>query len=332
MKKKKWSCVLLILAFVLLLAACQQNANHKTTEEKVTDPKQLYTTAFQKTLNAKTYDSSIDADINIDTSNLQGEYKEIADVINNAKLTVDAKVNEETKQSELVFKGKFSYENLSMDFNVPVYLDEDKQRGYIKLDSMLKSFGIFLGTSENHLKSVKNKYLEFSLEEDQPLNPHTEERLKRKLQESLIKAMGDIPQDNFKKSQQGAAQKVTLSLSNKGFKTFIMNYFDVSGEALKDPLTNTEMNQLKEDFLEKINFKKLSITATMDNKEYIQNVNTDILFHVDHRDFTGDIGCKLSTSYKNINGDVTFKYNPKKDQILTEDEFEELMTQATEMN
>ncbi|MDA1475077.1 hypothetical protein [Bacillus changyiensis] len=331
MKKKKWSCVWLILAFVLVLAACQQDANHKTTEGKVTDPKQLYTTAFQKMLNAKTYDSSIDADINIDTSNLQGEYKEIADVINNAKLTVDIKANEETKQSELVFKGKFSYENLSMDFNVPVYLDENKQRGYIKLDNALKSFGIFLGTSENHLKSVKNKYLEFSLEEDQPLNPHTEERLKRKLQESLIKAMDDIPQDNFKKSQQGSAQKVTLSLSNKGFKTFIMNYLDVCGETLKDPLTDTEMNQLK-DFFEKINFKKLSMTATMDNKEYIHNFDTDILLHVDHNDFTGDIGFKLSTSYKNINGDVTLKYKPNKDQILTEDEFEELMTQATEMN
>ncbi|MDA7027825.1 hypothetical protein PJ311_14695 [Bacillus sp. CLL-7-23] len=346
MKKKKWSCILLVLAFVLALTACQQGTEQKSTKQKTTepkkvteqkkviDPKQLYTTAFQKTLDAKTYDCSIDADINVDTSNLQGEYKEFADVINNAKLTVDIKANEETKQSELVFKGKFSYRNLTMDFNVPVYMDEDKQRGYIKLDSMLKNFGIFLGTSQNHLESVKDKYLEFPLEDDQSFTSYTEEKIKQKSRESLNKMTGDLPQNKFKKEeltskekQQGATQKVTLSLSDKEMKAAFIKLIDVMGKAMNDPISKSELSEM-EDMLKKITVKKLKMTGTIDDKETFRNYDAAILVKVQHSDFSGDIGLRLSTSYKHINEDVTLMDKPKKDQIVSEDEFEKILTIA----
>ncbi|MDA1475074.1 hypothetical protein [Bacillus changyiensis] len=341
--KKKWTLFVLISVFVLALAACQQGdqkaasqkpTEQKKTEQKITDPKQLFTTAYKNTQAAKTFDVSADIDINVDPSSIKDEDKEFVEVINNAKLKADVKGNTETKQYEVVLKSKFSYQGLSMDINLPVYIDENKQHCYVKVDSMIKSFGFVLNAKGINLESVKDKYLEVPIEYDQQITSQKTEEVKQKTLETLGKI--DIPKDNFKKEeltdkekQQGAAHKITLSFSDENFKALFINFVNVLGEAMNKPIKDNKMNQLK-DGLKKINFKKMNFTATIDDKNAFKNFNTDILVNVgqfEKDNFSGDIGFKLSTTYKNVNGDITFKYKPKENQIVTQAELNKLLMQ-----
>ncbi|MDA7027824.1 hypothetical protein PJ311_14690 [Bacillus sp. CLL-7-23] len=343
--KKKWTLLVLISVFVLALAACQQGGDKKTasqkseqkkTEQKITDPKQLFTTAYKNTQDAKTFDVSADIDINVDPSSIKDENKEFVEVINNAKLKADVRGNTETKQYEVVLKSKFSYQGLSMDINLPVYIDENKQHCYVKVDSMIKSFGFVLNAKGINLESVKDKYLEVPIEyyQQQQITSQKTEEIKQKTLESLGKI--DIPKDNFKKEeltdkekQQGAAHKITLSFSDENFKALFINFVNVLGEAMNKPIKDNKMSQLK-DGLKKINFKKMNFTATIDDKNAFQNFNTDILVNVgqfEKGNFSGDIGLKLSTTYNSVNGDITFKYKPKENQIVTQAELNKLLMQ-----
>ncbi|NPC93060.1 hypothetical protein HOO54_12660 [Bacillus sp. WMMC1349] len=343
--KKKWTLLVLISVFVLALTACQQGgdqkaASHKTTEQKetepkkITDPKQLFTTAYTNTQNAKTFDVSTDIDINIDPSSVKEKYKKFIEAINSAKLKADVKGNTETKQYEVVLKGKFSYKGLSMNINLPTYIDENKQLCYVKVDGMIKSFGFILEAKGINLESIKDKYIEAPIEYDKQLTSQKTEELKQKSLETLEKI--DLPKDNFKKEeltekekQQGAAHKITLSFSDENIKALFINFVNALGEAMNKPLPDNMMTQLKNG-LKKINFKKLDFAATIDDKNTFQNFNANILINVgqlENSNFAGDIGLKLSTTYNNVNGDITFKYKPNENQIVTQAELKELLMQ-----
>nr|MDH3163650.1 hypothetical protein [Bacillus licheniformis] len=212
MKKRIFSLLMLMSAFVLVLGACQQ-----------ADPKGSYA-AYKKLISAKSYEFSSDIGLKVDASNLGAEDKQFADMLNDATLTISGKTNAETKQSEAVIKAKLKVQNMSLDFDIPVYMDEKKQVGYIKIDSVLDSFGIFLGTAGMNFDSVKGKYLEFPLEDDKSSSKDTDE-LQKQLMESIKEATDNLPADKFEKAdltdkekEQGASQKVAFSFSDKEIK------------------------------------------------------------------------------------------------------------------
>ncbi|MDA7027829.1 hypothetical protein PJ311_14715 [Bacillus sp. CLL-7-23] len=321
--KKNWLLLLITSVLVFALAACQQ-----------VDPKQSYTTAFKKMLDSKIYDFSTDIDINIDTSNLTGVSKEVAEVFNNADLTVDFKANKDTKQSQFIFKGKFSYRNLSMNFNVPVYLDENKKRGYIKLDSLIENFGIILGPSTvQRLESVKGKYLEFPLEKGDYRSQDTE-KVKRLFLKSLETFADDFPQDKFKEEdltdkekQQGTEQRITLSFSDKEIKDAYTHFAKQFGKELNHPIKESDLSDLQQE-LKEVKFKKFNMTTSINKEKSLQHLTTDVSIGVDNKDFQGDFNIKFSTAYNSLDRKVKFEYKPEEDQIVTMDELEGLVDQS----
>ncbi|MDA7027828.1 hypothetical protein PJ311_14710 [Bacillus sp. CLL-7-23] len=269
-----------------------------------------------------------DIDINIDTSQLYGTQKKFVKMLNNAKITVDVRGNEETKQSEVVFRGKYTYVSFSKDFNLPIYLDENKHVGYLKLDDLLENFGMFIGTNSRNLESVKDKYLEFPLEERNHLSSQKTAELKRTLLKSIRNIANDFPQDKFKEGnltdkekQQGTAQKVTLSLNDKDSKGTLIKIAEDIGKAIDKPFSDSDLNNMKED-LKDITFKKMNFTTKIDDKGILKNLTTDLLVNIDNQ---SDIGFKFSTTFHSTNGNVQFKHKPKADQIITEEQLQSLL-------
>ncbi|WP_240486332.1 hypothetical protein [Bacillus haynesii] len=82
MKKRIFSLLMLMSAFVLVLAACQQ-----------ADPKGSYAAAYKKLISAKSYEFSSDIGLKVDASNLGAEDKQVADMLNDATLTISGKTN-----------------------------------------------------------------------------------------------------------------------------------------------------------------------------------------------------------------------------------------------
>ena len=319
MKKRIFSLLMLMSAFVLVLAACQQ-----------ADPKGSYAAAYKKLISAKSYEFSSDIGLKVDASNLGAEDKQVADMLNDATLTISGKTNAETKQSEAVIKAKLKVQNMSLDFDIPVYMDEKKQVGYIKIDSVLDSFGFFLGTAGMNFDSVKGKYLEFPLEDDKSSSKDTDE-LQKQLMESIKEAADNLPADKFEKAdltdkekEQGAAQKVAFSFSDKEIKAAVVKFIEIAGKASGEAVPKSELNKIK-DGLKDVTFKKFDVTSTIDDKENLLTENADISFSVDSKKAPQSFGITASTTYKNIDGDVKFEHKPNKEDIVTEEEFEKLM-------
>ncbi|MGG3026949.1 hypothetical protein ABEP03_06960 [Bacillus licheniformis] len=303
MKKRIFSLLMLMSAFVLVLAACQQ-----------ADPKGSYAAAYKKLISAKSYEFSSDIGLKVDASNLGAEDKQFADMLNDATLTISGKTNAETKQSEAVIKAKLKVQNMSLDFDIPVYMDEKKQVGYIKIDS------------------VKGKYLEFPLEDDKSSSKDTDE-LQKQLMESIKEAADNLPADKFEKAdltdkekEQGASQKVAFSFSDKEIKAAVVKFIEIAGKASGEAVPKSELNKIK-DGLKDVTFKKFDVTSTIDDKENLLTENADISFSVDSKKAPQSFGITASTTYKNIDGDVKFEHKPNKEDIVTEEEFEKLMAQ-----
>ncbi|KAA6451859.1 hypothetical protein [Bacillus swezeyi] len=323
MKKRNWFLFLLLSAFVLALAACQQ-----------ADPKGSYAAAYKKLLAADSYEFSSDIGLKVNATNLGAEDKQIADMLNNANITISGKTDAKTKQSEAVIKAQLKVQNMSFDFDIPVYMDEKKQVGYIKIDSVLDSFGIFLGTAGMNFDSVKGKYLEFPLDEDKSSSKDTEE-IQKQVMESIQKAADNLPADKFEKSdltdkekEQGAKQKVAFSFSDKEIKAAVVKFIEIAGEATGEAVPKKELDNIK-DGLKDVTFKKFDVTSTIDDKENLLTENADISLAVDSEKAPQSFGITTSTTYKNIDGDVTFDHKPKKEDIVTEDELQSLMAADT---
>ncbi|WFA03293.1 hypothetical protein [Bacillus sp. HSf4] len=321
MRKRSWGLFLLLTVFVLALGACQQ-----------ADPKGSYAAAYKKLLAAKSYEFSSDIGLNVDASNLGAEDKQIVEMLNNAKLTISGKTNTKTKETEAVIKGQLKVQNMSMDVNVPIYMDEKKQVGYIKIDSVLDSFGVFMGTAGMQFDSLKGKYLEFPLEDDKSSAKETEE-IQKQVMESVKKAADDLPADKFEKADltdkekdQGAAQKIKFSFTDKEIKSSLMKLIEIVGDASGDTLSKDELNDVK-DGLKDITFTKFNVTTTLDDKENLLSEKADVQMDFDIDEFPKSLGLTFSTTYKNIDGDVTFDHKPAKGDIVTEDELENLMAQ-----
>ncbi|ASB88930.1 hypothetical protein OZL92_05570 [Bacillus sonorensis] len=319
MKKRNWFLFLVVSVFILALAACQQ-----------ADPKGSYAAAYKKLAEAEKYDFSSDIGLKVDASNMGAEDKQVAEILNNLKLTVSGKTDSKTKQSEIVLKGQVKVENMTMNFDVPVFMDEKKQVGYIKLDSVLDNFGIFLGTAGMNFDSLKGKYLEFPLEEDQSSSGETEE-IQKKLMDSIKKAADNLSSDQFKQAdltdkekEQGASEKFTFSLNDEEIKKALVKIIEIIGEASEKTLSKEDLNNVK-DNLKDLTFKKYKVTTTLDDKKNILSEKADISIDFDIKDFPASIGITTNSSFKEIDGDVTFSHKPKKADIVTEEEAEKLM-------
>ncbi|MCY8348042.1 hypothetical protein MOC74_21710 [Bacillus haynesii] len=315
MKKRIFSLLMLMSAFVLVLAACQQ-----------ADPKGSYAAAYKKLISAKSYELTSDISLKIDTSNLDDKNLKIAEVLNQSKFTINLKTNMETKESEAVFKGKIKVKNITLDVNVPVYVDEKKQLGYMKLDSFINYSGLLFRTPRMYPENLKGKYLEFSLDEDEPTSEETEE-IQKQMMESIQKASENLPEDKFKKAEltneekeQGAAQKLTFQFNDKEIKAALIKLIEIAGDATGKTVQKNELANIKEGF-QNITFKKFDVTSTIDNKENLLTEKANISVAVDNKDVQRSFDINAFTTYKNIDGKITFDHKPKKEDIVTEEEF-----------
>lgn len=319
LKKRNWFLFLIISAFVLALAACQQ-----------ADPKGSYAVAYKKLAEAEKYDFSADIGLKVDASNMGAEDKQIAEVLNNLKLTVSGKTDSKTKQSEVVLKGQMKVQNMTMNFDVPVFMDEKKQVGYIKLDSVLDNFGLFLGTTGMNFDSLKGKYLEFPLEDDQSSSKEAED-IQKKLMDSIQKGADNLSADQFKtedltdkEKEKGASEKITFSLKDEEVKQVVMNVIKIIGDASEKTLSKDDLNNVK-DGLKDLTFKKYNVTTTLDDKKNILSQKADVSIDFDIKDFPKSIAITTDSSFKEIDGEVTFSHKPKKSDIVTEEEAQNLM-------
>ncbi|MBS4161452.1 hypothetical protein GWP49_30720, partial [Klebsiella pneumoniae] len=85
-----------------------------------------------------------------------------------------------------------------------------------------------------------------------------------------------------------------------------------------------DLNNVK-DNLKDLTFKKYKVTTTLDDKKNILSEKADISIDFDIKDFPASIGITTNSSFKEIDGDVTFSHKPKKADIVTEEEAEKLM-------
>ncbi|MDA1475079.1 hypothetical protein [Bacillus changyiensis] len=306
--KKNWLLFLLSSVLVFALAACQQDGAKL---------KETYTSAYKKMKNAETYEFSTDLGLKVDVSNLSGaEDQKAADMINNAKLTISGKTNTKTKQSEVVFKGKINVFGKPMNFDIPVYMDEKKQIGYIKLDSVIENFGPMIQSKLGlDVTKLKGKYLELPLDEMKTASNDTE-KMQNDLVKTLQKAVDDISDDKFEKEdltdkekKQGATQKITVSIQDEKIKDIMMKVMDT--------IKQTTGGKTNKEDLEKVKFENFKVTSTFDDKDNFLTQDLSMKMAFDQKDYPKSFTITTSTTYKNIDGKVTFSTKPKKDEIVT---------------
>ncbi|NPC93057.1 hypothetical protein HOO54_12645 [Bacillus sp. WMMC1349] len=323
--KKNWILFLMSAVLVFALAACQQDKQAASNSKPTL--KESYTSAYKKLFTADTYEFTSKVNLKLDIPEQTAIDQEILESLNNSEFTIDGKMNKKTKEVELSFKGKIKVKGQTLDLDIPVYLDQKKQLGYIKADSFAENFGVFVDMPGLKLNSFKGKYLEFSLNDGKKDTGETDTNQKL-VMDYLRDSTDKLPESKLKKEEltdtekkQGAAQKIVISYSDQEAKASIENAIELLGENSEEIIKKDE---LKDEF-KNMTFKKFDLTTTLDKKENLLTETGDISL-VTKQDSSkrATIGLTFQTLYKNLNGNVTFSA-PKKEDIVKEDEIKDMV-------
>ncbi|NPC93059.1 hypothetical protein HOO54_12655 [Bacillus sp. WMMC1349] len=309
--KKNWTLFLLSVVLIFALTACQPN------------PKESFTSAYMNLLQAKTYEFSTDLVLNLNIPNLPDRDQKGIEDLNNSKITITGKTNTKTKETEMTVKGKIKIKGKTMDLDIPVFIDEKKQLGYLKLDGLADHFGILIKHPDVKFDNFKGKFLEFPLHQDEA----TSEEKKEQLLKSLNRTLDQLSDRHFKEEdltdkekEQGAAQKITVSLNDQLIKSVIQQIFKVYEDNLGEKFTKNDLD----DVFKHANFKKSNWTVSLDDHEKILNQQTDFEMGVDVHKRPASFKIKAMTSFSNMNGEVKFNI-PEKQDIVTLFEFKTMV-------
>lgn len=304
--KRKTLFTSMLLAMALLLAAC---GDTRTDKEVVID-------AFDSFSNTKKLDMSAEFDVNVELEEAIPRVAPYIDVLNNAELGMDLKYDHSTNQGEYNLKIKGEMKPLSFDVNIPFFQDLEAKKMYVKTDSLVENFGVFLPLPEN----LKGKLVVIDLTEGSEYKiPSDLNTFNNEVQQIYNNLMANKSDEDFKKD----GNVYSVSFSEKELVSLAKKFTNIVDESL----TEQEVQDIEikiDTMFEKMDLDHFEIITTIEDN---QVVNQEIAISLTVKDeVTGNVKVDLvmKSTINSIGEDVEFTINPENEELITPEELEAL--------
>lgn len=305
---------------VLLLGGCGKT------------PKEQFLSATNDVLEAKQLETKNTVSVDLDTS-LKGmleEYKIVLGVLKQTKMQYDSKKDVTNGKEEAKVNITTKTESMSREINLPILLDLQQGKSYIKSDSITSLFS-FMGIPNEAFSSFKGKILEWDIQED-ILKWEDGKKLNQQFKSLVEKELQSLPEKNYKKEKN----TVQITLQEKELVKLASQSIDILYQYPFFEFTKEDVKDFKEELSKGI-LKDSSLTAVytfQGNHLKKQTFKLNVNIPIEEEGFGGIKGTiKLEREIVSTNKPFasTFDYTSK-ENIIPFSEVEKIMDKYYEDN
>lgn len=285
-----------------------------------TTAKETYTEAHQGLLDAQTYEvaSTVSVNLTADDGLHDPEVQMILDLLNNAEIAVETRVDMEKEISEVVLYLTTNQGPVSFNLDIPMHVNMKEEKVYIQTDTISDALSMFLPVAADF--TFEKEFIELDISTD--LDVEEQEKLEQQMYEQVNELLHTVPEENFEE-MDGV---ITLDLEGEQVRQLIVSLVESALEQSGEILEDTDKQELENE-LEKIEINNFSIEAQIENGKM---KSEDITFSL----AGGEAGEKLTielavnNDYKSIDENIEFTMEPTKDNAMTQEELEEQISQV----
>lgn len=355
MKKpfKKLALGIILGGSVLALSACGGS------------PKEQFVTSFLDVESPDQYESNSTAKLNVDLDNLDKRAQQGIDILNNAKVSTHAFIDQKAKKSQTDLTLGSKLGPLSFKTSLPVLMDQKKHKLYISTDDIGRNFGTIMDVP----RKFASKLIEVDIKKPSVdgIDPAIitylrSESFKKYVGKEVGKMIVKKKAPAFKEQDNG---DITVSLSEKELQNLALNVIDDVAEKSNDSFNKQQVKEklnklLKED----VDLKTFTITANKKDGDIVghtfnavlvppkdnRNVdpktnihftyavtynedgfpakkNTKVSYYASSDGEEGTVSLNMVTKNKNFNKKPKFSLDPtkRKDDILKPEDLLDLL-------
>lgn len=316
MNFRKIGSVLVAGCSIFALTACGESASSEASvKDKIISTTKTITDAKQ--MEAK---GTISFQMDQEGFTIPPEQEMAFEMIKNASITYETKSDRTAKKDEVTIGAKFKTGGLSVDFSMPVVMDEKAQAVYFGADSMQTFFGMS-GMPAEAFEQLNGKVIKADLKELGSKELEESTKIQKQMQEVIFKALKDVPDNAFKNEKD----VYSVTLKDKDLKNIIIK---AAEEMSKIDSYPGNIADLKKD-IKKADLGKsyISISYTLDGdtiKKQDVTINIDI-----KNDNKEPIKLKVDvkSDIKSINKPVKFTVDTSEGNVVPMEEFEQMLNE-----
>ncbi|KOO41937.1 hypothetical protein [Priestia koreensis] len=286
-------------ALTLSLAACGSD----------TSPKESFTQSFSQVKTPHQYKTDMSLAMKVDGDMTDPQLQQMADVVNNSKISATSVVDDTQKKSETNLHLKVNMGGASLEGDIPMLLDEKQNKLYVGTDSLVKNLSQFIPIPPE----LAGKLLEVDLDDQQ--TAQSIDGLPTELsayiqspefQKDAVKEFDNVlknkKESEFTKDSDG---NITVTVTKKDLIQYVKNVVKLvekkSGEDLsKQGLSQEDLDKQLNKAFESIKLEKSTVTANVDGddlKSHVINVKATILDPEDKSKELAKINVKFDIAY-----------------------------------
>lgn len=321
---KRFTSFAIVSALSIGLIGCSE----ETTKKEEIEPKKAYTEAYQNMLEATSYEfnSNFNFDINYTGEAMTYEEEEALKIINDLTLGLDGAWDKELQKTELNLKLKFSFEEFNFDLAIPILVEEQSEKIYIGLDSIINNIPepflemtpptLDLSSIENSLVVLDFKDLDLELPTNVETNKETEVELIEQFVFSITNDIfSELNEDKFS-YKDGS---IVLSIDDETAKNILVEIFNSFAKLMEEePFPQEQLNEI----LPFITVDKFESSLVVEN-EQISSEKGNFSFTITNPEAEEEqvsLGFDYNLNYNNINEQVNFTIDPETQEILNIEE------------
>lgn len=310
---KKLKLGVLGLSMAVLLAGCGAGT-----------PKEEYAKAYEDLSKAKSYEVKSTIDFELDGEGLELDSEEL-ELFNSMKMTVNAKSDVEKAQHEIDMNIGASLGAISINMDLPMYIDGNAQKVYTKADGMVSMLSGLTGIMGMPMSvelpdDAKGKVVDITGEDysSEDVKAYTDS-LTTKSEEFL----NSISDEAFSKEGDVIIYKVKGDDMTEVFKDIIKA--NPAMGVTSDTMGGSSAGALDEN----TTFGDITVKTTV-KKGTLEKEEIRIPMTIED-DLTGQkvsLTMTMVNEYTNIGKKLDFTFDLSEGNVMSETEFEELMTNA----
>ncbi|GEL78195.1 hypothetical protein [Tenuibacillus multivorans] len=298
----------MMLLTALLLAACSESQSDK----------QVVVDAFETMMEAESYDATSTLDVNVEADVQDPFIEPYIQMVNDMELSMDQRMNQDKQEVVIHFQGQMSPMTFNVD--IPFLQDMNENKMYVKTDSLIENFGMFLGLPEE----AKGKLIEIDMAEleGQEAPEVDYDELTQQVQTIMSDFLNDKSEDDFRKEDD----TYIVSFNKEDLTTLVT---EMASE-LDDTITDEDIQMAQEEMttaLEQVDFNTFEVHTTLDG-DNIKSQKVVLDLGIDAEGTQVQLDLEADTTYNSMNEDVEFEIDPENSDIIDMQEFDQLMMEA----
>ncbi|MBM7573417.1 hypothetical protein [Aquibacillus albus] len=295
---------------IVVLSACGKSA------------KETYTEAYSELMDASSYESTstIDLHLSSDSTNNTPDTQMILDMINNAEITLDTKVDMEQEISEIDFQVAMNQGPISFHLELPMQFNMENQRVYIATETISEAMMMFPVLPLPQDFTFDKEYIELDVSSE--VDTEDQQQIEQQLREEINGTIRDLTEDAFIENND----TIELSLEGEDLQNIIASILEFSMEQSDEVIPDTDKKEV-ETILDAITFQHFNMKATIDGGKIVKE-DISVAMDVEESNEKMEIAVDLSTEYKKINEPIDFNLKPTSENTMTQLELEEQLNEV----